>query len=148
MQLDRGSTAERRSTAERGHARPSSGIVPRMPGMPKFQKSAPELVERFAAAVERAVRADVTRKLMFGYPCAWIGGNMATGLFAQSWWVRLPPDRLAAVLASGEAHGFEVMPGRPMTGYVVMPESVVADPAALDRWLQEAFDYTATLPPK
>ena len=119
-----------------------------MPGMPKFQKSAPELVEQFNAAVERAGRADVTRKLMFGYPCAWIGGNMASGLFAQSWWVRLPPDRLAAVLASGEAHGFEVMPGRPMKGYAVMPQSIIGDAATLDAWLREAFDYTATLPSK
>jgi hypothetical protein len=119
-----------------------------MPGLPKFQKSAPELVERFNAAVERVGRADVTRRQMFGYPCAWIGGNMATGLFAQSWWVRLPPDRLAAVLASGEATAFEVMPGRPMKGYAVMPPTVVGDDATLDAWLREAFDHTATLPPK
>lgn len=119
-----------------------------MPDMPKFQKSSPELVERFNAALERAGRADVTRRQMFGYPCAWIGGNMATGLFAQSWWVRLAPDRLAAVLESGEASTFEVMPGRSMKGYAVMPDSVVSDDIRLDAWLGEAFDYTATLPPK
>jgi hypothetical protein len=90
----------------------------------------------------------VTRKPMFGHPCAWIGGNMATGLFAQHWWVRLPPDRLAAVLASGEATTFEVMPGRAMKAYAVMPPNVVDDDATLDAWLREAFDYTATLPPK
>ena len=122
--------------------------MPAMPGIPRFQKSSPELVDRFYAAIERAGRPDVTRKQMFGYPCAWIGGNMATGLFAESWWVRLAPDRLAAVLASGEASGLEVMPGRPMKGYAVMPERVTADEAAVDRWLAEGFDYTATLPPK
>jgi hypothetical protein len=119
-----------------------------MPGMPKFQKSSPALIERFGAAVERAARSDVTRRQMFGYPCAWIGGNMATGLFAESWWVRLPPARLEAVLASGEAHTFEVMPGRAMKGYAVMPEAVVADDATVDGWIREALDYTATLPPK
>ena len=119
-----------------------------MPGMPKFQKSSPELIDRFDAAVERAGRADITRRQMFGYPCAWIGGNMATGLFAQSWWVRLAPDRLAAVLASGEASTFEVMPGRSMKGYAVMPDSVVDDDATLDRWLAEAFACTASLPAK
>jgi hypothetical protein len=116
--------------------------------VPKFEKSSPELVERFAAAVERAGRDDVTRKQMFGYPCAWIGGNMATGLFAENWWVRLHPDRLAEVVESGQARGFEVMPGRPMKGYVVIPESVVTDQTRLDAWIAEAFDYTATLPPK
>ena len=116
--------------------------------MPKFEKPTPELVERFDAAVTRVGRADVTRRPMFGHPCAWINGNMATGLFAQSWWVRLPPDRLKAVLVSGEATPFEVMPGRAMKDYAVMPASVVGDPPRLDAWLREAFDFTATLPPK
>jgi hypothetical protein len=119
-----------------------------MPGMPRFEKPAPELVERFNAALERAGRGDVTRRPMFGHPCAWIGGNMATGLFAQSWWVRLAPARLAETLASGEATPFEVMPGRPMKDYVVMPKDVVDDPTRLDAWLAEAFEHTATLAPK
>ena len=119
-----------------------------MPDMPKFEKPAPELVERFNTAVNRVARSDVTRRPMFGHPCAWINGNMATGLFAQSWWVRLSPDRLAAVLASGEASTFEVMPGRQMKGYAVMPAAIVDDDTQLDAWLREAFDHTATLPPK
>src|SRR5262245_2570530 len=109
-----------------------------MPDMPKFEKPAPELVAHFETAVGRIGRADVTRRPMFGHPCAWIGGNMATGLFAQTWWVRLPPDRLAAVIESGEASTFEVMPGRAMKGYAAMPPAVVADDGALDAWLREA----------
>lgn len=119
-----------------------------MPEKPTFEKPAPELVARFEAAVTQVGRPDVTRRPMFGHPCAWIGGNMATGLFAQHWWVRLPPDRLAAVLASGEAAPLEVMPGRAMKDYAVMAPAVVDDPARLDAWLREAFDCTALLPPK
>src|SRR4051812_39523047 len=119
-----------------------------MPGMPKFEKSSPDLVDRFNAAIDRAARGDVTRRAMFGYPCAWIGRNMATGLFAQDWWVRLSPDRMAAVLASGEGHGLEIMPRRAMEGYVAMSADIVNDDATLDRWLAEAFDCTAALPPK
>ena len=33
---------------------------------------------------------DAARKKMFGYPAAFVGGNMATGLFADRWVVRLP----------------------------------------------------------
>ena len=33
---------------------------------------------------------DAQRKQMFGYPAAFVGGNMATGLFAEQWVVRLP----------------------------------------------------------
>ena len=119
-----------------------------MPDMPKFEKPPAALVERFGAAIDRARRPDITRRPMFGHPCAWIGGNMATGLFASSWWVRLAPDRLAAVLASGEATTFEVMPGRAMKGYAVMPDGVLADEGQLDAWIAEALGYTASLPPK
>jgi len=119
-----------------------------MPDMPKFEKPPADLIERFETVVARVATPETTRRPMFGHPCAWVGGNMATGLFASAWWVRLPPDRLAAVLASGEARTFQVMPGRDMQGYAVMPDTVVADDAQVDAWVGEALAYTATLPPK
>jgi hypothetical protein len=119
-----------------------------MPEMPKFEKPPSELVARFNEVLDRLATADTTRKPMFGHPCAWVGGNMATGLFAQSWWVRLPPEELEAALASGEATTFSVMPGREMKGYAVMPDDVVADDGRVDDWVGRALAYTATLPPK
>jgi hypothetical protein len=119
-----------------------------MPDMPRFEKSPPELVARFGEVLDRVAPPDTSRRPMFGYPCAWVGGNMATGLFATSWWVRLPPDELAAVLASGEAHTLQVMPGREMKGYAVMPEEVVASDERVDDWVGRALAYTATMPPK
>ena len=73
---------------------------------------------------------------------------MATGLFANKWWVRLSPDRLEEVLASGEGTTFSVMPGREMKGYAVMSPARVADDAAVDDWVREALAYTAMMPPK
>jgi hypothetical protein len=119
-----------------------------MPEMPKFEKSSPELVARFESVLERAGRPDTTRRQMFGYPCAWVGGNMASGLFATTWWVRLSPDRLAEVIASGEGRQFEVMPGRSMKGYAAMSDAILADDARVDAFVREALDFTATLPPK
>jgi hypothetical protein len=116
--------------------------------MPAFTKAPPELVERFKVALDRVATADTARRSMFGYPCAFVGGNMATGLFADQWWVRLPPDRLSAVLASGVGRPFEAMPGRPMRGYAVMADAIVQDDAALEAWVGEALAYTGTLPPK
>jgi hypothetical protein len=116
--------------------------------MPKFEKSSPELVARFAAALNRNAAPDVTPRQMFGYPCAWIGGNMLTGLFAEEWWVRVSePDR-DALLALPGAHPFEPMPGRKMGRYVVLPADVAADDAAVDAWLARAIDFTRSLPPK
>jgi TfoX N-terminal domain len=116
--------------------------------MPAFEKSPPELVERFAAVLDRVATPGTQRRQMFGYPCAFVGGHMATGLFAGSWWVRLPEERLAAVLGSGEGRPFEPMPGRPMKGYAVLPEPAVADDSAIDAWVGQALAFTATLPPK
>jgi len=116
--------------------------------MPKFEKSSPELVGRYQAVLDRQAAPDITRKQMFGYPCAWIGGNMVSGLFAQEWWVRVSePDREALLTLPG-AHQFEVMPGKAMGRYVVMPREVVADDAHLDSWLAKAIEFTRTLPPK
>ena len=116
--------------------------------MPKFVKPSPGLVERFETVVGRVAGPEVTRRPMFGHPCAWVGGNMATGLFAEQWWVRLSPERLEDVLASGEATTFSVMPGREMKGYAVMSPARVADDAAVDAWVSEALAYTASMPPK
>lgn len=116
--------------------------------MPKFDKTSPEIVERFGAALARVAAPDVTLRKMFGYPCAWIAGNMTTGLFADEWWVRVSePDR-ERLLAMPGGHPFEVMPGRSMGRYVVLPASVLADDAELDAWLARAITFTRTVPPK
>jgi len=116
--------------------------------MPKFEKSSPELVARFESVLDRNAAPDITRRQMFGYPCAWIGGNMLSGLFGQEWWVHLSePDR-DALLALPGAHQFEVMPGKAMGRYVVMPPDVVADDANVDAWLEKAVEFTRSLPPK
>jgi len=116
--------------------------------MPKFVKSSPELVTRFETVLGRNGAPDIVRRQMFGYPCAWIDGNMLSGLFAQDWWVHLSePDR-EALLALPGAHQFEVMPGRAMGRYVVLPPDVAADDRAVDAWLGKAIAFTRSLPPK
>ncbi|HYN69555.1 MAG TPA: TfoX/Sxy family protein [Candidatus Eisenbacteria bacterium] len=119
-----------------------------MPDRPKFTKSSPELVQRYRAVLDRHAAPDITLKPMFGYSCAWIAGNMVSGLFAEDWWVRLSePDRESLLTLPG-AHQFEVMPGKAMGRYVVLPPDVVASDEAVDPWLIRAIDFTRTLPPK
>ncbi|HEX5590088.1 MAG TPA: TfoX/Sxy family protein [Candidatus Limnocylindrales bacterium] len=119
-----------------------------MPEMPKFEKSSPELVERFRDVLARHAAPDIVLKPMFGYPCAWIGGNMFTGLFAQQWWVRLSePDREALLELPG-AGPFEPMPGRSMGRYVVLPAEVAASDDAIDPWLERSIGFTRTMPAK
>ena len=113
--------------------------------MPSFSKAPPQLVERFAAILEGFPHA--TRRRMFGYPAAFVGGNMATGLFADTWVVRLPANEIEAARAAG-AGSFEPMPGRPMKAFVVIPAADVADDTAIRAWIERGIAFAASLPTK
>jgi TfoX/Sxy family transcriptional regulator of competence genes len=114
--------------------------------MPSFEKSPPELVARFDAAAERFPVAQ--RRKMFGYPAMFVGGNLVTGLFADSWMIRLPEDDLAELLALPGATPFSPMAGRTMKGYATLPDDIVADDVSLDGWLTRAIEFGKTLPAK
>jgi TfoX/Sxy family transcriptional regulator of competence genes len=114
--------------------------------VPGFDKSPPDLVTRFDAVAARF--PDVERRLTFGYPCLYVGGNMVSGLHQDAWFVRLGGRELAESLALAGAQPFEPMAGRPMTGYTLLPQAVIDDDDAIGEWVQRAIDFGATLPPK
>ncbi len=112
---------------------------------PTFSKSPAELIERFAIVLDGY--PDATRRKMFGYPAAFVGGNMATGLFADQWVVRLPDAEIEPAKAAG-ASSFEPMPGKPMKSFVVIPTADVADDAAIRRWVERGLDHAGSMPAK
>ncbi len=111
-----------------------------------FSPSSAEL----AAIFDRVVPSDpdVSRRKMFGWPAAFVGGRMFTSLHRESVVIRLEPAQLAEFLLLPGAHPFEPMPGRPMTGYALAPVPMLADEPELRVWLERALAYTRTLPPK
>ncbi len=111
-----------------------------------WEKSPPELVAAFGALVDR--RPELTARKMFGYPAGFVGGHLATCLHEDRWIVRLPDAARAQLLGEPGAASFEPMPGRPMKEYVVLPEAIAGDPAALDGWVDRAVAFARTLPPK
>ena len=113
--------------------------------MPSFEKSPAALVERFGAVIGERPRLSVRK--MFGYPAGFVNGNLATGLFAEDWFVRLSEDDTAELRAIGGS-AFEPMAGRPMRGYTLLPSAVAVDPTAAGAWVDRAVDHVATLPPK
>jgi len=117
-----------------------------MADRPTFEKSSPELVKGFESLARRF--PEVERRKMFGYPALFLAGNLVTGLFASSWMIRLPDDARAELLALPGARPFEPMTGRPMKGYAVLPDDVVADQERLAAWVRRAIDHATTLPPK
>jgi TfoX/Sxy family transcriptional regulator of competence genes len=110
-----------------------------------FHKAPPELVERFAEVM--AAVPDAQLRKMFGYPAAFANGYMFTGLHEDRWVIRLPDEARSELAAIG-ATPFEPMPGRPMRGFVVLPEALVADRDALVPWLNQALAHVLSLPPK
>lgn len=113
---------------------------------PVWRKSPDDLVALFYAALPDDPR--VERRKMFGYPCAFIGGNLFTGLHQENVIVRLAEnDRLDAVGKKG-VRMFEPMSGRPMREYIVLPEAALASRTELATWLRRALSYAASLPAK
>jgi TfoX/Sxy family transcriptional regulator of competence genes len=109
-----------------------------------WKKSPPELVERFNAALPIDDR--VERRTMFGYPCAFAGGNMFGGLHEYRCFVRLGEVQRRRLLDLPGTSPFEPIAGRRMTEYVAMPDSFSR--ADLAKWLALGLRYAASLPPK
>jgi TfoX/Sxy family transcriptional regulator of competence genes len=111
-----------------------------------WRKSPPELVERFQATMSAV--PDANLRQMFGYPAAFAAnGHMFTGLHEDRWVIRLPDDARAELAAVGGTP-FEVMPGRPMREYLVVPAAIQGDATALQTWLDRSLAYTQALPAK
>jgi TfoX/Sxy family transcriptional regulator of competence genes len=110
-----------------------------------WEKSPQELAERFGSILDRF--PDAERRKMFGYPAAFVGGNMVTGLHQRNWVVRLSGDEQARARDEG-AVVFEPMPGRPMKNFVALPSAIVSDDEAVATWVERAIAHGRTLPPK
>ena len=115
-------------------------------GMPKFTPAPERVVALFRTAVEGLPEVELRK--MFGYPCAFLRGQMVTGIFQDRIMLRLSEADREKFLKLPGAKPFEPMPGRPMREYVELPPNVMNSPAALKRWVKRGIAYVETLPPK
>jgi TfoX/Sxy family transcriptional regulator of competence genes len=115
-------------------------------GMPRFTPAPQAVVALFHSAVEGLPQVELRK--MFGYPCAFVHGQMLTGIFQDRIMLRLSEADRAEFLKQPGARPFEPMPGRPMREYVELPSDVMNSPAALKRWIKRGLAYVETLPPK
>jgi TfoX/Sxy family transcriptional regulator of competence genes len=88
------------------------------------------------------------QRKMFGYPCAFVNGNMFAGLHEAGLILRLPESERAAFLQLKGASRFEPMPGRFMREYVVAPAEMAHHPEVVAQWFRRAFVYGSSLPGK
>lgn len=113
--------------------------------MPTFRKADSASAQEFAAFMASYPEAPVRNT--FGSPCAYVNGNMAVGLHASGWFVRLDPPATAELVAAG-GEPFAPMPGRPMTGYTLLPASILDNGDQLQAWIERSLTFVSTLPPK
>lgn len=114
----------------------------------KWRRSPPELVALFDSVLPMG--SGIERRTMFGYPCAFVNGNMFTGLHQENMIVRLgESDRQTLLEVPGaslfQPHGVGRMV---MREYVAVPRSVLDDRAALGTWVMKAVAYASSLSPR
>ena len=112
------------------------------PAMPKWTPAPQEWIDAFDGALPEGVE----RRKMFGYPAAFVNGNMAAGLHRDDLVLKLEEkDRAALMKAGGKP--FVVM-GRTMGAFVVAPSDFKNKPGDLKKWLGRSVAYAKSLPAK
>lgn len=98
--------------------------------------------------LQTALGAFVTeRKRMFGGTCYMLNGNMLLGTFRGGLMARVAKADHAAALKIPGAHEM-VMKDRVMEEFILVHAEAVEDDAELQRWVDMALAYNATLPAK
>ena len=116
-----------------------------MGGMGAWKKAPPELVKTFEEVIATVPGAQ--QRKMFGYPAAFVNGQMFTGVFQDRLFIRLPESGRAELAKQG-GKPFEPMPGRPMREYGEVPPGVLRSKTTLAGWMRKAFAYASSLPAK
>jgi TfoX/Sxy family transcriptional regulator of competence genes len=110
-------------------------------------KVPPENHPLFHAALPKDPRVETMK--MFGGVAAKVNGHVFAGLFGRSTMLLLPESERAEALALDGAAPFDPMgDGRARSDKVMLPESMMRDPAGLRGWIARAFKAAAKLPPK
>ncbi|HSP14078.1 MAG TPA: TfoX/Sxy family protein [Thermoanaerobaculia bacterium] len=108
----------------------------------KWKKSSPALVELFSSVVPGA---PAEQRKMFGYPAAFVNGNLFMALHQENFILRLPREQMLKIKG---AKPFEPMPGRKMKEYIVAPKALIKDESALREWVGKSLEYVLSLPKK
>ena len=91
----------------------------------------------------------VTTMPLFGGVAAKVNGHIFAGLFARSVMLLLPEPLRAEALALDGASMFDPMgDGRARSDKVMLPDSMMDEPAELRGWIAKAFDAALELPRK
>lgn len=104
-----------------------------------------QLLERVSSRL--ANRPDFEKKNMFGGQALMIGGHMACGVLNDSLIVRIGPQATAEALRGPHTRPMDFT-GKVMKAYTIVEAEGLKTEEQLDRWVQQALDFVATLPAK
>jgi TfoX/Sxy family transcriptional regulator of competence genes len=90
----------------------------------------------------------ITERPMFGQLAGFVNGNMFLCLFGARSAIKLAEEDAAELLQIKGAEPFEPMAGRPMRGYVTLPESWHKNTAQAEEWVARSVAFVGSLPPK
>jgi TfoX/Sxy family transcriptional regulator of competence genes len=108
----------------------------------EWRKSPQHLIETFNSVVPGP---PVVPRKMFGYPAAFVNGNLFMSLFQDRMVLRLSELDRTELLKHQDARVLEVMPGRSMREYIMLPAELVRDQERLRRWIAKALAYGSSL---
>ncbi len=114
--------------------------------MPKFTPAPEAIVNTFDKIIAGLPEAEPRK--MFGYPCAFVNGQMFVGVFQDRLMLRLADADREKFLKLKGAKPFEPMPGRVMKEYVEVPPEILNSDAKLKPWIERGLAYARGLPPK
>ena len=109
-------------------------------------KATADAVQRFEELLPEG--PGVTQRLVFGFPTAFVHGNMFFGVFGPDLFVRLSDEDRLEIMRIEGAVPFEPMKGRPMASYVLLPAAVLERPEKAERWVRRSQAWAGSLPTK
>ena len=87
--------------------------------------------------------------MMFGSPTFFVNNNMFAGVHQDTVILRLSEtDRSSIFSLYPDVTPFTPMPGRIMKEYAALPQAICDDEAVFHEWLEDSYNYAASLPPK
>jgi TfoX/Sxy family transcriptional regulator of competence genes len=91
--------------------------------------------------------AGVSEKKMFGGLAFLTSRTMTIGVYGDGLIVRIDPEAMDAAVVEPGVRPFD-MSGRPMRGWILVASEKLSGDDELERWINQARSYVATLPPK
>jgi len=90
---------------------------------------------------------NVAEKKMFGGIAFMVRGNMCCGVIGERLMLRVGPKGYETALSRPHARAMDFT-GRPMKGMVYVEPAGFASPRVLKAWIDEAMEFTLSLPAK